>query len=163
MDVSNDAQQPVDLVRYITEQLPEDLLKFMAVRDELEQRQGALSAVEATIRLKAEAVDVLNAAKEEAEAILADAQYRSNEANELAAVTAVRRADLDAEESSFSVESQNTAKEQAAKDMALSARELLATEREAKLITVRDMLTAGQKALDARVMAFQDKVAAMKI
>ena len=74
MDVSNDIQQPVDMVSYITKQLPKDLLQLITVRDELAKRQGAMSAVEDANKLKEQAAAALETAKTEAAAMLADAQ-----------------------------------------------------------------------------------------
>lgn len=79
MNVSNDAP-PMDYLKYFTEQLPQDLARMTALRDELAIRQGALSAVELTVKDRKAAEQELAAAKAEAADILADAKKVSDEA-----------------------------------------------------------------------------------
>ena len=72
-NVSNDTAA-VNYVDYFTKQLPKDLAAMAVLRDELAQRQGAMSAVEDANKLKEQAAAALETAKTEAAAMLADAQ-----------------------------------------------------------------------------------------
>lgn len=160
MDVSNDIQ-PLDVVKYITTQLSQDLLQLIAVRDELAKRQGAINAVEDTNKLKEQATAALDTAKAEAAAMLADAQTALDAAKAAKKALDAQEKDLRARENAFNTDSEKTAKDQAARDQSLQVRELAATERETELDAAAATLRAARKALDARVTAFQDKVAAL--
>jgi len=46
MDISNDSQQAIDPIEYLTKKFPADLKLYVALRDELAVRQGALSAAQ---------------------------------------------------------------------------------------------------------------------
>ena len=66
-NVSNDTAA-VNYVDYFTKQLPKDLAAMAVLRDELAQRQGAMSAVEDANKLKEQATAALETAKAEAAA-----------------------------------------------------------------------------------------------
>ena len=57
MNITNDSTGSPDYIGYFTKQFLTDLGKMAQLRDELAKRQGALSAVEATIKAK-DAADV---------------------------------------------------------------------------------------------------------
>ena len=44
-NISNDGG-PIDYIAYFTKQLPQDLARMAELRDELEKRQGAMTAVD---------------------------------------------------------------------------------------------------------------------
>ena len=159
-NVSNDTAA-VDYVDYFTKQLPKDLAAMAVLRDELAQRQGAMSAVEDANKLKEQAAAALETAKTEAAAMLADAQTALDAAKAAEKALDDREKDLSAQENAFNTDSEKTAKDQAARDQSLQVRELAATERETELDAAAATLSAAQKPLDARVTAFQDKVAAL--
>ena len=98
MNITNDAAQ-TDYITYFTKQLPQDLAAMAALRDELALRQGALSAVEDSARLRAEAASLLAAAKDECAALKADSQAKNADATAKKKLQDTRETDLDARDS----------------------------------------------------------------
>ena len=90
---SNDgaAFDPVD---YYTRQLPLELARLTEVRDELRQRQGAMGAVEEAHNDRQAAAAELQAAKDQAAALVADAKAADAKSKAKAAQLA-DRADRD--------------------------------------------------------------------
>lgn len=158
-DITNDVKPPTDYVDYFTKQLPQDLARMASLRDELEKRQGAMTSVEDSLRDRKAAADELAQAKADAAVILQDANAQARE------VTADRAA-LAAAKNKFAAESKTHAD-------SLAKRELLVESRETRLAVAEKVLAEGQAALEkaqaklasdtaileARVKAFQEKVA----
>jgi len=105
MDISGDNNHVSydKAIDYFTKQFPLDLAQMMAARDELAQRQGAISAVQDANRLRAEADvyaasskatsdDVLATAKADAD----EAKAKKAESNDLLKSLTSQRAELDA-------------------------------------------------------------------
>ena len=80
MEISNDTAHGVDYLYYFTTQLPQDLARLAALREELQVRQGAMSAVEDATRMRDEAAQILASAKEEADALRADTKAKNADA-----------------------------------------------------------------------------------
>lgn len=158
MNISNDSPA-VDYVQYFTKQFPQDLAKMAELRDELAKRQGAISAADAAIADREKAKEELANAKLQAATILSDADKKNNEA-------AAKKADLDARDKLIAANEANFAKYAAIKDAeiakaeaAIASHEADLSAREAKLTATLDKLNSDRAALDARIKAFQDRVA----
>lgn len=162
MEVSNDTQ-PVDVVNYITTQLPKDLLNLIAVRDELAKRQGAMSAVEDANNLRAAAAAALESAKADSTEMLAVARAELATAKVKFSALNARELELNAREMAFDDASAKTSNNQSLAARSLVSREISVADREARLETGEAALTTAQKTLDARVLAFQNKVAALTV
>jgi len=78
MDVQNAAQ--VDYLAFFSTELPKQLAEMAALRDELQQRQGAMSAVVEANNLRQQAVDVLTKAQTDAATMKQDAERALSEA-----------------------------------------------------------------------------------
>ena len=165
MDLSNGSGgiDSSKLVDYFTTQFLKDLGQMAALRDELAKRQGALSAVEDANKLRAEANGYAQTLKGETDINLAQAK----EAN---VVAKALQASLDARETALNTREGQLNKDVAAHTKAVEAHKqavsdaqvaLQNTEKALKLS--QDKLAADQAALDARVKAFQDKVASINV
>lgn len=157
------AIDPAKFLDYIAKQFPTDLANMVAARDELAKRQGALSAVEKANKDREKAARQLEAATTEAGIIVADAQ-------KVADANTAKRAELDAREAALLVEQRSFASEAAAKTSDLMRREQQVANREATVTVLQteyanklQTLDADRAVLDARVKAFQDKVAALSV
>ena len=162
MNIMND-QPNVDYVTYFTQQLPKDLAAMAQLRDELAKRQGALSAVEKANKDREKAAKVLENATAEAATIMEDAQ-------KVAKANDDKKVELSALEEALLVQQKSFASEMATKTADLTRRESEVAAREsttrtdeANNATLHAQLKADRSALDARIKAFQDKVAALNI
>jgi hypothetical protein len=160
MNISNDTPA-LNYVDYFTKQLPADLAAMATLRDELAIRQGALSAAKDTVALKEAAAKELNDAKAEAAALVAEAKDISAKAKVAKTVQDDRVKALDAIELALNTKIAAFEKSSATREISVSNREASATELEAKLKQQAIDLASSQAQLDARVKAFQDKVAAL--
>jgi len=161
MNVIGDNAAQVNYVDYFTKQLPKDLAAMAELRDELAKRQGALTAVDEANKLKADAVEALAKAKAEAKALVDEA----NEANQKAkADAALAKAQLASEAAQVAAQSKDlSAREKvlSQREKAVTAREEDVTKREAVVESAAAKYRAEQDALNERVKAFQQKVAAL--
>ena len=151
----------MDYLDYFTNQLPKNLASLAALRDEMAARQGAMSAVDDANGMKAQATTALETAKADAAAMRAAAAG-------IAAATAVdrraadnRESALKAREDAFEDTSAKRTADQEKTERALIARELSVSDRENAISTAEAALASNTKTLDARVVAFQAKVAAL--
>lgn len=163
MNISNDSSQGIDYLHYFTTQLPQDLARLASLRDELEKRQGALSAVEDSARMRAEAVQILSAAKEEADALKADTKAKNADVTSKKKLLDAREEALIARESSFDVEYAAKIQNIESRYAAVAQSEANALSRDNALTEKEAALKAEQIALDVKVKALQDKVAALSI
>jgi len=165
MNVSQD-NSPMDYLNYFTNQLPKDLAQLAALRDELVIRQGSLTAVEEAVTDRKQAAielaDARSASKDmlesarmaqaDAERMASQLKLDRNMFNEAKAKSDAAAADRDAllsrREASWNA---NDAR-QAATTASL---EIRATELDARAAA----LANDTQALEARVKAFQEKVA----
>jgi hypothetical protein len=162
MNIIND-QPSVDYLTYFTEQLPKDLAAMAQLRDELAKRQGAMSAVEKANKDREKAAKELDAAVAKAALIVEDAE-------KVARANDTKKADLDAREAALLAEQKSFATEAAAKTAGLMAREQQVAKFEAAVVVLQteyatklQSVDADRIALDARIKAFQDKVAALTV
>ena len=104
MEISNDTSHGVDYLYYFTTQLPQDLARLAALREELQVRQGAMSAVEDATRMRDEAAQILASAKEEADALKADTKAKNADATVKKKLLDAREDSLNSRESAFNFE-----------------------------------------------------------
>lgn len=151
----------MDYMDYFTNQLPRNLATMAALRDELAIRQGALSAAQDAVADRAKAADELAAARVTAAEMVSGAK-------DARAALKTDQAQLKADRTAF-----DAAK--ADNDAALATRADLLSRQEASCnanelrqavkaaaLDARDAeLTSATQALEARVKAFQQKVAGL--
>ena len=151
------------LIQYITTSFPGELKMLVEARDELAKRQGAMTAVAEALADRAAAAEELKRAKEQADIELTDAKKKN-------AASKAKTAEVDAREKALDAR-------EAKADKDLSARESAAEALEAKLFAQqsaidkqladledqKNRLAAEESALQARIKAFQDKVAALSV
>lgn len=92
---------PNDPGQYLLDVTPGYIASLVKLRAELAARQGAMTAVEATARLRREAEFALEAAREQAEQLLADAAERLAKAKKAEADVKAKGRDLDSERTAF--------------------------------------------------------------
>jgi len=148
-------------IEYIINQFPSDLKSMVEARDELAKRQGAMNAVDEANRDRAAAKLLLDTATEESKAIVANTKAKNAAAaaklQELDAREAVldkRSADMEADINARMDVMAQREKRNSTIEASLNALQLSLDERAIKL-------EADRVALEARVKAFQDKVAAL--
>jgi hypothetical protein len=129
------------------------------LRDELEKRQGAMSAVDAAVADRTKAAEILAQAKESAAATLSGADDRIKE------ITA-SQAKLDADQTTFKAEAEAFAKSAAQRELAQASITARQESVAASLVTQQAALEKAQAKLasdtailEARITAFQEKVA----
>lgn len=151
------------LMDYFTKQFLKDLGEMAVLRDELAKRQGALSAVEDANRIRAEADAYAQSRQGETDINLAQAKEANAVAKALQMSLDNREAALNVREGKLDKDTSELAKAVAAHKQAVADAEasLQATEKAVK--QAQDKLAADQAALDARVKAFQDKVASINV
>jgi len=165
MDISGDNNHVSydKAIDYFTKQFPLDLAQMMAARDELAQRQGAISAVQDANRLRAEADvyaasskatsdDVLATAKADAD----EAKAKKAESNDLLKSLTSQRAELDAYV-------KTKEKELTTRENSANSREDALIDAETALKVAQAKLVSDQAEFDARIKAFQDKVNSLSV
>ena len=165
MNIHNDAGG-VDLDKflgYIASQFATDLATIVTARDELTVRQGALSAAQDTVKLKADAVIALATANEEAAALRADAKVYVLEAKAQKTAADARDKALSAREDDFADKSDAREKALALREAQLAANLAAVEVRDSALFAALAKLDADRAVLDSRVKTFQDKVAALNV
>lgn len=158
MNVTNDGGS-VDILEYVTKQFPKDVKAMLDVRDELAKRQGAISAIKDAEKDRDKAAQEL----EKASIIAAKAEEKQRFVTD--AETAVKAAEtsLNARINEFTAKSVETEKMLAARQANLEAREKFVAEQDAALKDALAKLEAYRSALETRIKAFQDKVAALNV
>lgn len=165
MDISN-GSGGIDsgkLVDYFSKQFLKDLGEMAALKAELEVRQGALTAVEDANKLRSDADAYATAKKAEADDNLIAAKLKNAEAD-------VKKINLDKTIASFDLTAKTVNADLDSREKTLTAKLISLTESEAAVAKANEKLTAAQVALesdratlDARVKAFQDKVASINV
>lgn len=162
MNITNDGAQ-TDYITYFTKQLPQDLANMAALRDELALRQGALSAVEDSAKLRAEAAALLASTKDECATLKTDTQAKNAEANAKKTRQDIRETDLNAREAAATKSAEDTQASLTSQALMLGKLEAALIAREGKLEEGLVALAAGKADLDARVKLFQAKAAALAV
>jgi hypothetical protein len=165
MDISNGSGgiDSSKLMDYFTKDFLKDLGKMAVLRDELAKRQGAMSAVEDAANLRVEAEAYAASKKAEIDGAL-------EEAKETNAKSKVQKADLDTREIALTtkakeldVASADFQKSAAAKQQSLANEQAALLKAQNELKLAQDKLASDQATLDARVKAFQAKVASIAV
>ena len=165
MDLSNGSGgiDSSKLIDYFTKDFLKDLGQMAVLRNELAKRQGALSAVEDANKLRSDAQIYAQGLKTEAEVNLNQAKQANASAKELKTALDTREASLNTREGEYE-------KNTAALEKAVQAHKKAVADAEVSLQTAQNALkneqsrlVADQIALDARVKAFQDKVASINV
>lgn len=158
----------MDYIDYFTNQLPKNLASMAALRDEMAARQGAMSAVDDAMSavddanaLKVQATLALETAKADAAGMLAAAQVTLSATEVDRRAVDARETSLKAREATFDESSERRVAAQDRADKSLTERESLAEAREIKLGIAETTLASNTKTLEARIVAFQAKVAAL--
>ena len=162
MNITNDGAQ-TDYITYFTKQLPQDLANMAALRDELALRQGALSAVEDSTKLREEAARTLASTKDECATLKTDTQAKNAEANAKKTRQDIRETDLNAREAAATKSAEDTQASLTSQALMLGKLEAALIAREGKLEEGLVALAAGKADLDARVKLFQAKAAALAV
>lgn len=162
MNITNDGAQ-TDYITYFTKQLPQDLAAMAALRDELALRQGALSAVEDSAKLREEAARTLASTKDECATLKTDTQAKNAEANAKKTRQDIRETDLNAREVAATKAAEDTQASLTSQALMLGKLEAALIAREGKLEEGLAALAAGKADLDARVKLFQAKAAALAV
>ena len=159
-NTSNDSA-PVDYVKYFTDQLPHDLARLAALRDELAIRQGSIDAVKQTVELKEQAAKALADAKAEAAALMAEAKEAVAKVKEQKRTLDEREKILDVRVKDFETGMAKRSADADTRDARLAGRESDLAKWQETLTAADAKLKNDRDALDARVKAFQAKVAAL--
>jgi chromosome segregation ATPase len=158
MNITNDSTGSPDYIGYFTKQFLTDLGRMAELRDELAKRQGALSAVEATIKAK-NAADVYALGKKvDADAILEKAKDAKATAEALVAELKNNGAELEARIAVNDAELAQREKDVATREKKVQANATALDLRFGELKAENDKLDAATAALDARIKAFQDSI-----
>lgn len=150
---------PVDYFEYFSKQFPEVVLNMARLRDELALRQGAINAVQDTLKAREEAQFILANAKQEAANLLAQAKVNLDNAENKSAEANALLAQIKAQAADFAknADAQMTQIQSREKLCADRAKEL--SEKESALAAKEQSLARMQSDLDAKVKEFQSRVA----
>lgn len=151
------------LVEYIAGQFPKDLAQMVKLRDEIAKRQGAMTAVEAANADRDAAAAELRKAREEAAGILAEAHADAASAKEKKRKQDGRETELVHREGQWESERRGAEQALALRESVVATNESRLTALEASLSEREAKLREDRDALDARIKAFQDKVAALSV
>lgn len=161
--ISNDSAPAVDFVTYFTKQFPKDLAQMAVLRDELEKRQGALTAVDDANKLRAEADDYAAKTKADVDGMLLDARDKNRRLD-------AARADLDAADKAFRAEVAATEESLAVREKEIATREKTVASRmsaldvkDIELQNQRAKLVSDQTEFDARVKAYMERITAVSL
>jgi len=165
MDLSNGSGgiDSSKLIEYFTKDFLTDLGKMAVLRDELEKRQGSMTAVNAANAKVAEADAYFESKKAEGDSYLVDAKATSDGLKATKVALDAREKDLAAAETKAAADNAAKEKALATKEVSLASREEAVTKAQAELKSAQDTLATDRVNLDERIKAFQDKVASINI
>ena len=165
MDLSNGSGgiDSSKLIDYFTKDFLKDLGQMAVLRDELAKRQGALSAVEDANKLRADADAYAKSVKAEADINLAQAKEANNASKELKKALDAKEADLNKREGQYEKDFVALNKAVEAHKIAVNNAESAVALAQVNLQTRQDQIDADRAALDARIKAFQSKVASLEV
>jgi chromosome segregation ATPase len=150
-----------NLLDYIKNQLPNELTTLVNLQAELAQRQGAMNAVAETLAARDEAKVALETAKTQADDMLAQAKDNLAAAKAKAAAATAKDAETTKAAADFALASSAKSVELAALEKKLGDKEADIAYRQDKLTAAETAVAQDRAALEARIKAFQDKVAAL--
>lgn len=149
------------LIEYITKEFPGEFKRLIEARDELAKRQGALSAVDDALKMKAKAEDTLAAAKAEAASLIADAKAKQEDAKAKLAAAKVQEDEAAKAEKALTLRIEKFNADAQATQVKHDAERAALDKGVAALQADRAKLAADRAALDDRIKNFQAKVAAL--
>lgn len=149
------------LIDYIKNQLPNELTTLVNLQAELAQRQGAMNAVADTLAARDEAKAALETAKTQADDMLAQAKDKLAAAKAKAAAADAKDDETTKAAADFAAASSAKSAELAAWEKKLGDKETDIAYRQDKLTVAEAAIVQDRAALEARIKAFQDKVAAL--
>ena len=158
MNVSNDSAA-TNYVDYFTKQLPIDLATLASLRDEIAKRQGAMTAVEDAIKVRADADAYYTTTKASCDKMAAEAKETTDAIKSKKKELDEREKTLGIKEKAHSIGTENASKILAVRDTQLTADRSVLNEKAAALEIATRNLAAAEANLNARIKAFQDKVA----
>ena len=150
-----------NLLDYIKNQLPNELTMLVNLQAELAQRQGAMNAVADTLAARDEAKAALETAKAQADDMLAQAKDKLAAAKVKAAAADAKDDETTKAATDFAAASSAKSAELAVWDKKLGDKETDIAYRQDKLTAAEAAVVQDRAALEARIKAFQDKVAAL--
>jgi chromosome segregation ATPase len=165
MDISNGSGgiDSSKLMDYFTKDFLKDLGKMAVLRDELAKRQGAMSAVEDAAKLRAEAEAYAANKKTEIDGALEEAKETAAKAKTQKAALDQRETDIDAKAKALDIADAAFDNSVKAKKQSLANEEAALLKAQNELKLAQDKLASDQATLDARVKAFQAKVASIAV
>ena len=165
MDISNGSGgiDSSKLMDYFTKDFLKDLGKMAVLRDELAKRQGAMSAVEDAAKLRAEAEAYAASKKAEIDGALEEAKETSAKSKAQKADLDARETDIDAKAKALAIADAAFNNSVAAKKQSLANEEAALLKAQNELKLAQDKLESDQATLDARIKAFQAKVASIAV
>jgi hypothetical protein len=165
MDISNGSGgiDSSKLMDYFTKDFLKDLGKMAVLRDELAKRQGAMSAVEDAAKLRAGADAYATSKKAEIDGALEEAKETNAKAKVKKADFDARETDIDAKAKALAIADASFNNSVKAKKQSLANEEAALLKAQNELKLAQDKLTSDQATLDARVKAFQAKVASIAV
>jgi len=150
---------PIDYVDYFTRQLPLDMARMAALRDELELRQGAMSAVQASLADREVAKRELYAAHEKTASMSKVLEARDAALADREAKVTAQAAELDRKQKSFDEYVGTTTQALQAREGQCAKADANLRSREAELAEGKAKLASERKTLDQHLAVFQQKVA----
>lgn len=165
MDISNGSGgiDSSKLMDYFTKDFLTDLGKMAVLRDELEKRQGSMTAVDAANAKVAEADAYAQSKKVEIDAFLAEAKTTNADSKTKSAALDTREKELIISEKQTAIDNAAIVKGLAEKEASLVTREEALVKAQAELKAAQNTLATDRTNLDARIKALQDKVASINI
>ena len=165
MDISNGSGgiDSSKLMDYFTKDFLKDLGKMAVLRDELAKRQGAMSAVEDAAKLRAEAEAYAASKKAEIDGALEEAKETSAKSKAQKADLDARETDIDAKAKALDIADASFNSSVKAKKQSLANEEAALLKAQNELKLAQDKLESDQATLDARIKAFQAKVASIAV
>lgn len=163
MNISGDtATGTVDLLKLV-EELPKNLVQMAALRDELAMRQGAVSAVEASLKASEEAQAYAKKTKADADALRHEAKAKHDAAVVKERELEAKKKAFDDEQAAAAKANELTAKVLTAREKAVTAREESWVKSDMELQAKFNAYNAEKAMFDERVKAFQAKVLALTV
>ncbi len=148
---------------YVARQLSADVANLVKIRDEMALRQGALTAAQDAAKLRSDAQSELAAAKDAAAVMMAEAQRQLHDAKLLKEELVANLQAYDKQADAFKRDSTAKWSELASREKTVTIRESDANKKESSIAFVAAQLQADRAALEARIKAFQDKVASLSV
>ena len=158
---SSGAIDSAKFLEYIVNQFPGDLKLMIEVRDELALRQGAVSAAQLAIADREAAAKELADTKAIIGEMLADAKAKNAEAKAKKAALDEREKAIDSREKMISDELTLRDTDIQTREDRVAAKESNVAQAAAENDKIRSVLEEQAAALDARIKAFQEKVASL--